>query len=214
VFYIWSSLVLHALNTAMLVNIEYMWGKEMGIQRSSWLDHCELHKHLIAPFVWLLPLPAAPDDFPWKSEQRNIMGIQHSTKLQRPYQYQCCCLVRAPLFASFCSFDEEEAKTHSPAPPYRIITARSSPGRHNLKKKFSKEAGEWELRFGCVANLFFASVFIYLFISIIHSLDRVQFGYCTRLFRKSSTTFQRHVLFGFLPTYFSLPSKSWIVQFF
>jgi hypothetical protein len=168
VFYIWSSLVLHALNTAMLVNIEYMWGKEMGIQRSSWLDHCELHKHLIAPFVWLLPLPAAPDDFPWKSEQRNIMGIQHSTKLQRPYQYQCCCLVRAPLFASFCSFDEEEAKTHSPAPPYRIITARSSPGRHNLKKKILQRS--WWVRAQVWMRCkFIFCVCIYLFIYIHYS---------------------------------------------
>lgn len=135
------------------------------------------------------------------------MGIQHSTKLQRPYQYQCCCLVRAPLFASFCSFDEEEAKTHSPAPPYRIITARSSPGTAQLKKILQRS---WRVRaqVWMRCKFIFASVFIYLFISIIHPFDRVQFGYCTRLFRKSSTTFQRHVLFGFLPTYFSLPSKS------
>lgn len=188
----------------------------MGIQRSSWLDHCELHKHLIAPFVWLLPLPAAPDDFPWKSEQRNIMGIQHSTKLQRPYQYQCCCLVRAPLFASFCSFDEEEAKTHSPAPPYRIITARSSPGTAQLKKNSPKKLVSESSGLDALQIYFCVCIylFIYLFISIIHPLDRVQFGYCTRLFRKSWTTFQRHVLFGFLPTYCSLPSKSWIVQFF
>lgn len=163
-FYIWSSLVLHALNTAMLVNIEYMWGKEMGIQRSSWLDHCELHKHLIAPFVWLLPLPAAPDDFPWKSEQRNIMGIQHSTKLQRPYQYQCCCLVRAPLFASFCSFDEEEAKTHSPAPPYRIITARSSPGTAQLKKNSPKKLVSESSSLDALQIYFCVCIYLFIYI--------------------------------------------------